>query len=282
MRLHLVLALLSAIAAASCAPPKPAGPEIKLYAMDCGHIDVSDAAMFSDTHVYDGQRREMAVPCYLIRHPAGDLIWDTGLPTAIADQPDGVTDGVFHLTVAKRLTDQLAQLQLSPADIEYLSLSHSHFDHIGNGNLFAHHATWIVDAEERAHAFRDEARADPGFAQYSDLEFGPTQVIEGDADYDVFGDGSVKIIQAPGHTPGHTVLLVRLAHAGAVLLTGDLYHFAEARERRTVPSFNFNREQTLASMDKIERIAAATHARVVRQHVPEDFAALPGFPAALD
>jgi glyoxylase-like metal-dependent hydrolase (beta-lactamase superfamily II) len=181
------------------------------------------------------------------------------------------------------LVASLAQLHLTPADIEFVSFSHGHGDHVGNGNLFAAHSTWIVDSDERAHMFRPEARADAqSFAAYNQLENAQTRLIEGDADYDVFGDGSVTIIQAPGHTPGHTILRVNLAHAGPVLLTGDMWHLAESREHRLAPTFNFNREQTLASMDKVEALAASTRARVIRQHVQEDFDALPRFPEALN
>lgn len=278
----LTLSMLCACAPTTTPTATTAAPGVQLYAMDCGHFDVSDAGVFSDRHVYDGQRRQMIVPCYLIRHPRGDLIWDTGVPEAIADQPNGVTDPPFHVTVPVKLSAQLAQLHLTPSDIEFLSVSHSHFDHIGNGNMFAH-STWIVDADEKAYAFRPQARADAqSFAAYNELEHANTRLIEGDADYDVFGDGSVTIIQAPGHTPGHTLLLVRLAHAGPILITGDMYHLAEARQLRTVPTFNTSREQTLASMDKVERIAMETHARVIREHVPEDFETLPHFPQALD
>jgi glyoxylase-like metal-dependent hydrolase (beta-lactamase superfamily II) len=198
--------------------------------------------------------------------------------------PDGLdlpAMGV-RVTMSAKLADQLSQLQLTPADIEYVSISHSHTDHTGNGNLFAG-STWIVDEDERAYMFRDEARADAqAFNTYNQLESAQTRLIQGDDDYDVFGDGSVTIIQTPGHTPGHTVLLVRLQEAGAVLLTGDMYHLAESRERRTVPRFNTDRAQTLASMDKVERIAADANARVIRQHVREDFEALPRFPEALN
>jgi N-acyl homoserine lactone hydrolase len=277
---------LSALTLAACGPQAPTAPEapqIQLYAMDCAHLVALNAAMFSDEHVYDGQQRELIVPCYLIRHPAGDLIWDTGMPEAIADMPNGITPASvpFHITVPVRLTAQLAQLNLAPSDIEYVSFSHGHSDHSGNGNLFAA-SIWIVDAEERAYMFTEAKRAGMEYPNYSQLENAETRLIEGDADYDVFGDGSVTIIQAPGHTPGHTMLLVRLANAGPILLAGDMYHMAEARERRTVPAFNTDRAQTLASMDKVETIAASTGARVVRQHVIEDFQAMPAFPAPLN
>jgi N-acyl homoserine lactone hydrolase len=279
---------LMALMLAACAPnaqaPKADAPAIQLYAMDCGHATFTDIDMFADDGSFANQSRELIVPCYLIRHPSGDLIWDTGLPEAIADMANGLTPEGFpaHFVVPVKLTAQLAQLNLTPTDIEFVSFSHMHSDHTGNGNLFAA-STWIVDADERTRMFDAEHRADPqDFNNYNQLENAQTVLIEGDAQHDVFGDGSVTVIQAPGHTPGHTIVRVNLANAGTVLLTGDMYHLAESRERRTVPRFNTDRAQTLASMDKVEALAAETNARVIRQHVPEDFAALPRFPEALN
>jgi N-acyl homoserine lactone hydrolase len=114
---------------------------------------------------------------------------------------------------------------------------------------------------------------------YGALETAKTVLITDD--YHVFGDGSVRIIQSPGHTVGHTVLLVHLADAGPVLLSGDLWHLAESRAHRRVPPFNVDRAQTLASMDKIEAIVRTTGARVVIQHEAADIAALPRFPGYL-
>lgn len=278
------LATLALFALAACASPatRTAAPAaIQLYAMDCGRIHVSDADSFADDGSFKGQARDLIVPCYLIRHPRGDLIWDTGLPTTFHDHPEGVDAGEYHMTLPITLAAQLAQLNIAPDAIDFLSLSHSHFDHVGAAALFTH-ATWIVDANERAWMFRTEARVQEEFPLIAPLEQMQTTQITGDGDYDVFGDGSVVIVQAPGHTPGHCVLLVRLAHAGPVILSGDLWHLEGSRERRTVPTYNTDRAQTLASMDKIEALAARLHARVIREHVPADFASLPAFPAALD
>lgn len=261
------------------APPEQAKPEIALYALDCGKARVQDADLFADDGSFKGQARDLVDPCYLIRHPAGDLLWDTGLPDALLATPSADA-GPFALTRTVTLAAQLQQLGLAPADIEFVSISHSHFDHVGNGNAYAG-STFLLDPRERAFMFSEEARKAPEFASYAALEQAKTIPLEGDADYDVFGDGSVKIIAAPGHTPGHRVLLVQLAQAGPVLLTGDMYHLAESRERRTVPRFNTDRAQTLLSIDKVEKLATETGARVVRQHVPEDFTALPVFPEAL-
>jgi glyoxylase-like metal-dependent hydrolase (beta-lactamase superfamily II) len=280
MKKALAASILAA-ALCACAEPQTAAPVVRLYAMDCGRIHVRDAADYADDGAFNGVARDFADPCYLIRHPAGDLLWDLGLPPSIAESAEGVVFGVHVLTMPARLGDQLAQLGLAPADIEYVSISHSHFDHIGHAALFAPTATWIVDADERAQMFREEARGMEGWPLIAPLEHARTVLIEGDARHDVFGDGSVTIIQAPGHTLGHTILLVRTANSGNVLLTGDMYHLAESRERRTVPAFNADRAQTLQSMDLVESIAAAENARMIRQHVPEDMQALPRFPEAL-
>jgi len=275
----------AALAACSHLRDQPTGaPAVQLYAMDCGRAEFSNVDIFADDGSFANQSRTLVNPCYLIRHPNGDLIWDTGFPDALAEAPNGldIPQMGAHVVMRAKLADQLAQLGLTPSDIEYVSFSHMHGDHTGNGNLFAR-STWIVDADEREAMFSAEARGDAqSFSGYSQLEHAQTRLIEGDGDYDVFGDGSVVIVQAPGHTPGHTVLLVRLANAGPVLLTGDLWHLAESRERRTVPRFNVDRAQTLASMEKVERLAAETNARVIRQHVLEDFNALPRFPEALN
>jgi len=282
-----IAALASLAALAACTPPaqEAAAPAVQLYAMECGRISFPDTAPFADDGSFNGVARDFVDPCYLIRHPDGDLIWDLGFPDAVADMPEGIRIEALgaNVTMPVKLADQLAQLDLTPADIEFISISHSHGDHVGNAALFAATATWIVDADERAHMFRDEARQDAQYwAMIEPLQNARTTLIEGDARHDVFGDDSVTIIQTPGHTPGHAILLVRTANSGNLLLTGDMFHMAESRERRTVPVFNADRTQTLASMDLVEALAAEENARVVRQHVAEDMNALPRFPEPLN
>ncbi|MDZ7628627.1 MAG: N-acyl homoserine lactonase family protein [Parvularculaceae bacterium] len=253
---------------------------LRLYVIDCGRIEVANMGIFDRGGAYEGQTRSMVDSCYLVRHPQGDLMWDAGMPDAIAEAPEGVTDGVFKITVPKTLQGQLERIGAPPAAIEFFSISHSHFDHVGNANLFKD-ATFIVHEREREHMFRPDARKDAqAFSGYSELE--AAKKVSFTDSYDVFGDGKVIIIAMPGHTPGHSVLLVNLQHSGPILLTGDLYHLSTAREKRTVPTFNTDAEQTLVSMDKFEQLANDSGARVIIQHETADFENLPRAPAYLD
>ncbi len=253
---------------------------VKLYAMDCGRIDLLDLGVFASGGEYDGRQHSAAVMCFMVSHPDGDLVWDAGLPDALNAQEDGVTNPPFHLAVPNTMASQLEEIGVSPADIEYFTASHSHFDHVGNAGMFAG-STFLVDANEREYMFRDEARADEeSFPLVAPLEESETKTFDGDLD--VFGDGSVIILDMPGHTPGHKSLLVNLDNAGPVLLTGDLYHLIESRERRIVPAFNFDEAQTRASMDRFEEIAAEKGARVIIQHSLEHMASLPMAPEYLD
>jgi N-acyl homoserine lactone hydrolase len=248
-----------------------ASVRVRLHVLDGGLIRGYDATDLADDGAYDGRLIDLPAPCFLVRHPAGDLMWESGVSRTRTDLG---LDIEFGLT----LEAQLAELGTTPAEIRFVSLSHGHWDHSGSTWLFAR-STWIVDPAERAAMFDDEMRTTQAMDDYSALENAETILITGD--HDVFGDGSVRIIQAPGHTPGHTVLLLRLADAGPILLSGDLWHLAESRAHRRVPPFNVDRAQTLDSMDKVEAIVRAAGARVVIQHESADLAALPAFPAFL-
>ena len=258
-------------------------PEIRLYAIDSGSLDIKDVgSLFSDTGEFAGEPGTMVDPCFLIRHPKGTLIWDTGLGDNVADEQTGIdypAVGV-HIRVTRTLVEQLKALAFAPADIKCVAFSHFHFGHTGNASLFAH-SIWIVNRAELAHAQQSPIPLgiDPGIVTTAAQEANLRMI---DGDYDVFGDGSVLILKTPGHTPGHHSLEIKLQKNGTVLLSGDLYHLRDSRKLRLVPSVNHERADTLASMDRFERIAKNSKARVVVQHDAEDFRSLPKFPAYLD
>ena len=259
---------------------------VRLYALDCGWAEFKDFGLGSDTGDYDGRPAELADPCFLIKHPKGWLLWDAGLPATL---PLSVSGGVapqdmmarlgFRTWTVRPLVDQLADLGLKPQDIDYLAFSHMHFDHVGNANLFTR-ATWILNRDELAWALADPPHGNMVPELFSAYRSANKKLIDGDLD--VFGDGTVRILKAPGHTPGSSALLVTLAQAGPLLLSGDLYVTLEGRLHRHVPAGNADRAATLASMDRIETIVRLQHARVVVQHAPEDFARLPRAPHYLE
>ena len=280
VRRFLKLAVLACAAAVAQAQALEPVTELRLYAIDCGRILIKDGAMFSDTGEYDGKSINAVDACYLIRHPKGTLLWDAGLSDEIAKTPGGVdaAGGNFHLSVKKPLIAQLAEIGVTPADVSFIAFSHLHFDHTGNANAFGK-STWLLNKAELAAALADPPSGGMDPSTITAHKTAKVELLQGDRD--VFGDGSVRILQTPGHTPGHQVLLLDLAKAGPVVLSGDLYHTHDNRTEQRVPLFNTDRADTLASFDRVEKIVKNRKARFVIQHVPEDLAALPVFPAYL-
>ena len=269
------------LAASAFLAPAQAADEVKdvrLYALDCGLIHVKDMAMFSDTGEYNGKPGVLSDPCFVIRHPKGILVWDTGLGDKLAETKGGVDIEIGHMQADHSLLDQLKEIGLTPADVTYLSFSHTHFDHTGNANEFPG-ATWILNKTELAWA---ESKPGPfvNLDTFRDYRTAKTQMIDGD--YDVFGDGSVVILKTPGHTPGHQSLQLKLKKAGVVVLSGDLFHQRANYTFRRVPPFNYERADTLASIDRVSTILKNTKGRLVVQHDLGDFKGLPKFPKYLD
>ncbi len=247
---------------------------VRLYVFDCGTLVVADAGRFSLT-ADDVSTLDLSVPCYLIEHPDGRLLWDAGLSDDLAEGSPHTQENGTVTTVTRTLAAQLEELGLTPSDVTYLALSHMHYDHAGNANLFAG-STWLVQRLEHEAAFGDVQ----GFfdrSLYADLESAETVILDGD--HDVFGDGTVVIKSAPGHTPGHQVLFVNLSDPGPIVLSGDLYHFPESRLLKRVPTFNFDEAQTIESMDLVEDFRSETGARLWIEHDSAAYARLEKSPA---
>jgi glyoxylase-like metal-dependent hydrolase (beta-lactamase superfamily II) len=251
--------------------PPTAAPPMQLWRLDCGSVEIGNLDMFSDTFLYVGRKKTLTDSCYLIRHGENYLLWDTGLPGELAGKTVAA-DGMV-LTVKRRIVDQLAQIGIRPDQVNFVGISHRHDDHTGQAADFPK-ATLLIGAED-FETVKGRPESAPRFAPWIK---GGSKVERVQGDQDVFGDGSVVMLDTPGHTEGHHSLLVRLPRMGPVLLTGDLWHFTENVRNRGVPSFNTDRAQTLASMDRFDRIARQLKAMVVIQHEPDDIAKLPPFP----
>ncbi len=283
-RLSLVLTALALAWACPRADALEPVSGIRLYVLDCGSMAIRNMGLFSDTGAYEGRPGTIVDPCFLIRHPKGTLLWDTGLSDSLVGQDVPANSDGVALHVERRLLDQLADLGVAPSDVTYLAFSHLHIDHTGNANAFTA-AMWILNQVELDWAVGTPTPPIVDPASFSAFRAVRTITISGD--YDVFGDGRVRILKTPGHTPGHQVLLLKLPKSGALLLSGDLYHLRSDRPAHPGASaqmmpFNTNRAETLASMDRVEGIVRNAHARLIVQHDPDDFRHLPKPPAYLD
>ena len=252
------LGALAAVVAAALGHTVPAsagrqGSTPRLYVLDCGRLEGRNLERYN----LPNEERAMSVSCILVVHSRGTLLWEAGL----GDQFVGgqVTPADPGWRVAQTLEGQLAEIGYEPSDITYLAISHMHGDHTGNANDYAG-ATWLVQRAELEVAFTDSRNTAP----YDALRNSATLTLTGD--HDVFGDDTVVIKSTPGHTPGHQSLFVRLAAAGPIVLSGDLYHYPEERSLNRLPTFEFDPDQTRASRAALEEFMGETGAQLWIQH----------------
>jgi len=276
MSIRIVPAILAAaMSVAFGFPPanaqQPQGPQppqsLRLYVLDCGKITPANVDAYG-LKPSEMANTNMMTPCFLVVHPRGSLIWDTGeIPDSAFK--DGVSPQKLNaFTVDRPLLPQLAAIGYTPGNITYLTLSHYHLDHVANASLFAR-STWIVQKGDRDPILAPRPTGQPSrvpdpkfFAGLADAK---TVLLNGE-DHDVFGDGTVVLKSTPGHTPGHQSLFLKLANTGNVLLSGDLYHYPEEITAKKIPSFDTNKEQTARSRAMVEGFVKQNHAQLWIQH----------------
>jgi glyoxylase-like metal-dependent hydrolase (beta-lactamase superfamily II) len=253
---------------------------VKLWRLDCGTIKVGNLDLFSDSFAYVGQKRTLTDSCYLIAHGTDYLLWDTGLPAGLKGAPFD-DKAPLSPSLTRTLDEQLATLGVKPEQIALVGISHYHFDHTGQASGFAKAKLLIGRAD--LEALKTEPvpfGADPALLAPWLKGGAPLEEVTGDKD--IYGDGSVTMLSMPGHTPGSYALLVKLKEKGPVLLSGDIVHFEEQFKVNGVPGFNTDRADSLASMDRMQKIAKALKATLVVQHDADDIGKLPAFPTAAE
>jgi len=240
-------------------------PEVsspRIYVLDCGTLAINSPEDFGLTR-QEVADTNMPVTCFLVVHPKGTLLFDTGLSDALAGGPfyAGRVGRTTYQMKYGTLKGQLAALGVTPDNLTYLALSHSHFDHVGNANDYAR-ATWLTQKAEYDVMFGTGSNTRLG-SQYNKLGDGKKVVFEGD--HDVFGDGTVILKSTPGHTPGHQSLYVMLKNTGGVLIAGDLWHYPEERSQDRMPERE-RRDKTPASRAAMETFMKATNAQLWIDH----------------
>jgi len=272
MNLDLVAAVLASLVLGTSASAQNA-PELSLTRFDCGKSNpLTDFSRFSDVSAFKGLSVPFTFSCYLVKHGNDYLVWDTGNPPASGSTPSPAAP-------TTSLVEQLAVLHLNPSQITFVGISHYHGDHIGQVASFPQATLLIGKGDWEA---LNQAAPNPGVnpANFAHWISGGGKVEALPGDKDVFGDGSVILLNTPGHTPGHHSLLVKLKDKGNVLISGDLAHFRENYDSNGVPTFNTSRAETLASLDRFKQLAKNLNATVIIQHDARDIEKLPAFPAS--
>jgi glyoxylase-like metal-dependent hydrolase (beta-lactamase superfamily II) len=243
---------------------------IRLYVLDGGVLE-SDPTRYRLTP-QEVHATQLSVTAFLIVHPRGTLMWDTGAVPDDAWTPTGqpvsrhvvLSDGRERpITVTRSITGQLAAAGVQPSQVTYLALSHAHWDHTANANAFAS-ATWLTRQVERDAMLPAKPPEVPEPSTFARLRTSKTIVVDGE--YDVFGDGTVVLLPTPGHTRGHQALYVKLANTGGVVLAGDLYHYPEERTLNRLPTADVDVEQTRLSRQWLEDFLMRSGARLWIQH----------------
>ena len=277
MKKTLLLALL-ALNGCAMMGGSGSGPGVeRMYVINCGENHVKDLSRWTPG-VNIGKAHVFGNHCYLIRHASGWMLWDTGNADALAARPDGlvVANGLITVFMRKPLAESLKDIGVAPGDIKHFAMSHAHGDHAGNANQFTA-ATLYVQRAEYAAMFGPEPQKF-GFvpSNFDKLRSNPAMIIDGD--HDVFGDGSVLLKAAPGHTPGHQVLVVRLPRTGRVMLSGDMVHLQYSWNYGVVPSFNFDIPRSQRTMDEMRNYAKSTGATLWVNHDREQHVPIPKSP----
>jgi len=282
MKLRLSFCTLAAVVAITplLAQSRPAAPKTpRLYIFDNGDISGLDPKIFGFARE-ELKSVDFVNQSYLIVHPRGTVMFDTG---GIGDDKFPAGGGAAKegiMTASKKLLPQMQAAGYTPADVTYLVMSHYHSDHTGNANLFAG-ATWIVQKAERDFMFGDKPEGIIQPAAYSALKTAKTKILNNE-DFDIFGDGTVVVKTAPGHTPGHQVLFVKLARTGPILLAGDLYHYPEEIATGKTPTFEFDAAMSAKSRAAMQAFVKQTGAKLWIEHDKPTHANLPKSPKYLD
>jgi len=273
---HTMKRILTLLAAGACAAAlaglnsaAQAAPDMSLTRLDCGTPPPPTAVneRFSDTFSYGDLKIQFVFSCYLIKHGDQYLLWDTGHAMTMPKVAPKVS-----------LVDLLAKINVKPEQITYVGISHYHADHTGQVGSFAKSTLLIGKGDWDAIS---SLKPGPGvnFAPFAPWTKGGAKVEPQPNDKDVFGDGSVIMLNTPGHTPGHHSLLVKLP-SGNFVISGDAVHFRENWDNNGVPWFNYDRAETLASIARLKGIVATFKATLIIQHDARDIGKLPAFPAA--
>jgi glyoxylase-like metal-dependent hydrolase (beta-lactamase superfamily II) len=209
---------------------------VKIQPMICGWLELAAAGILAN----EPGRIRLPIPSYLVEHPKGRVIFDTGLHRELQHGSNRLGSLAKMFTVEFRTGEDLAARlmarEIDPARVDYMINSHLHFDHVG-GNADLPNAKQVVQRREwEAAADPDQIRRN-GYNR-ADFDLGhQLQLIDGE--HDLFGDGRVVCLPSYGHTAGHQALRVRTDH-GEYVMTADSCYMRKVLEEMILPPFAFD------------------------------------------
>ena len=245
---------------------------MKLYLFSCGTLTSQKQYFTSGRGV--GEPFTVPVPFFLIDHPKGKVLFDTGNGLGVAKNPAahwGDLVNIYYPNMREEdyVTHQLKRIGVSPDEIAYVILSHLHLDHAGGVGEFPK-AKYIVQRDELHWAYVPDFYQKKAYIRADFDKEVAWLILDGrDADnYDVFGDGRLVIWITPGHTPGHQSLLVKLDHAGEFLLTGDSCYTEEILNEDVLPGLVWSPSVALRSIQRLRQARDAKGITVITGHDP--------------
>ena len=256
---------------------------MRIHALTGGYLELDATSFFADGTTRP--RWTVPIPCWLVVHPRGTLLFDTGIhrdarvdPVARLGEQRAARFGI-RSGAADDVASQLGLLGLAANDVGYVANSHFHFDHCG-GNEFFPRAAFLVQKREM-----DAARAPAGtFSGYTpslrDFDH-PLDYRLIDGDHDVFGDGQVVLFPTVGHTPGHQSLRIRAGKGPDLVLTADACYTPENKDRDVLPNVLWDAKEMSRSLAHLRDLRDRHGARVVYGHDPAQWQEIPRAPAAL-
>jgi len=254
-------------------PGQAQDSDVRMYVTSSGTLELDQGWLTAMTN--HGNRIDIPVPMYIIDHPEGLIVFDTGMNINVV--PDhgeeywGPVAQAFTPTMTRDqgIDEQLQQIGKSTSDVKYVIHSHFHLDHAGNINMFPN-ATHIVRKAELKNAWWPEQfqRAAYVLDDYKNTRnFNFIEVID---DMDLFGDGSVELIDTKGHTQGHQSLIVRLPNTGTVILAADAAYMPENLQG-TIPGIVWNVEEAMNSIERMKMIRDRENGEIWLGHSMEQF-----------
>jgi glyoxylase-like metal-dependent hydrolase (beta-lactamase superfamily II) len=247
----------------------------ELYEFNTANWDLDNSFLVQLTD--PGEAYTAVCPFYLVDHPEGLVVVDTGISHDMLDDPAGYgPDGAAFMEAFLPAIDygpdmhpraQLEAAGYAPGEVDYVIMTHLHSDHAGHVDTFPD-AEFLVGTEELRYAHWPVPVQDvfylPG--DFDVLRSDGYDVTPLEGAYDVFGDGSVRTIPTPGHTPGHQSVQVELPEAGTVILGADIAHQQDGYDREHLASFNWDLGRSVESLRAIKARAREEDADVFVTH----------------